>query len=55
MAHNFLAIPATCVSVEWLFSRSWHLCHEMHSSMKAETIPQSMLMERWVKAGYLKY
>jgi hypothetical protein len=55
MARDFLAIPATSISVERLFSRSRHLCHEVRSSMKAETITQSMLTKMWIKEGYLKY
>jgi hypothetical protein len=34
----FLAIPGTSVSVERLFSKSRHLCHEAPVSMKAKTI-----------------
>ncbi|KAJ6521863.1 hypothetical protein B0H19DRAFT_973785, partial [Mycena capillaripes] len=36
LARDFFAIPAS-VSVQRLFSRSRHLCHEARSSMKAET------------------
>jgi hypothetical protein len=55
MARDFLAIPGTSVSVERLFSRSRHLCHEAGGSMKAETIMKAMLTKMWIKAGYLEY
>ncbi|KAF7360904.1 Dimer-Tnp-hAT domain-containing protein [Mycena sanguinolenta] len=55
MARDFLAIPGTSVSVEHLFSRSRHLCHEARGSMKAETITQAILTKMRIKAGYLEY
>ncbi|KAF7362862.1 Dimer-Tnp-hAT domain-containing protein [Mycena venus] len=55
MARDFLAIPGTSVSVERLFSKSRHLCHEAQGSMKAETIMKAMLTKMWIKAGYLEY
>ena len=33
MAHDFLAIPGAMVSVEWLFSKSQHLCTDQWSSL----------------------
>ncbi|KAF7358612.1 Dimer-Tnp-hAT domain-containing protein [Mycena sanguinolenta] len=55
MARDFLAIPGTSVSVERLFSRSRHLCHEARGSMKAKTISEAMFTKMWIKAGYLEY
>jgi hypothetical protein len=55
MARDFLAIPGTSVSVERLFSKSRHLCHEARGSMKAETIMKAMLTKMWIRAGYLDY
>ncbi|KAJ7786750.1 ribonuclease H-like domain-containing protein [Mycena olivaceomarginata] len=55
MAREFLAIPGTSVSVERLFSKSRHLCHEARGSMKAETIMKAMLTKMWIRAGYLDY
>ncbi|KAJ6540693.1 hypothetical protein B0H19DRAFT_1078089 [Mycena capillaripes] len=46
--------PSWC-SIERLFSRSRHLCHEVRGSMKAETIVKAMLMKMWIKARYLEY
>ncbi|KDR81731.1 hypothetical protein GALMADRAFT_37439, partial [Galerina marginata CBS 339.88] len=49
MARDFLAIPGTSVSVERLFSKSRHLCTEVRSSMKANTITESLLSKCWIK------
>ncbi|KAJ7195230.1 hypothetical protein GGX14DRAFT_377211, partial [Mycena pura] len=46
--------PCTSVSVERLFSRARHLCHEARGSMKAKTITEAMLTKMWIKSGYLK-
>ncbi|KAJ6578546.1 hypothetical protein B0H19DRAFT_1338757 [Mycena capillaripes] len=43
MAREFLAIPGTSVSVEHLFSKSHHSCHEAR-----ETIMKVMLMKMWI-------
>ncbi|KAF7371462.1 HATC-domain-containing protein [Mycena venus] len=55
MARDFLAIPGTSVSVERLFSKSLHLCHEARGSTKAETIMKAMLTKMWIKTRYLDY
>ena len=51
MARDFLAIPATSVSVERTFSKSRHICSDLRSSLKAETITQALLSKVWIKSG----
>ncbi|KAJ6626340.1 hypothetical protein B0H10DRAFT_1781655, partial [Mycena sp. CBHHK59/15] len=41
-------------SVERLFSRSRHLCHEARGSLKVHAIKEAMLTKMWIKAGFLK-
>ena len=53
MVRDFLAIPATSVSVERLFLKSWHLWTNMRTSMKARTIMQAMCMKTWIQSGLL--
>lgn len=53
MARDFLAIPGTSVSVERLFSKSRHLCSDLRSSMKADTIMEAMLTRSWIRDGLL--
>ena len=45
MAH---AIPRTMVSVECLFSKSWCICTDQHSSLKAATLTQAIYTEEWL-------
>lgn len=52
MARDFLAIPATSVSVERLFSKSRQICTDVRSSLKAETIMVAMLTKMWIRAGF---
>ncbi|KAF5328268.1 hypothetical protein D9758_017841 [Tetrapyrgos nigripes] len=54
-ACDFLAIPGTSVSVEQLFSKSCHLCSDVHSSMKAETTTQAMYAKVWLKDGFFEF
>ena len=54
MTRDFFAIPGTSVSVERLFSKSRHLCHETRFSMHADTIMKAMLTKMWIKAGLFK-
>jgi len=49
MARDFLAIPATSVSVERLFSRSRHVCRDTRSSFKAQTITEIMCAKKWLE------
>ncbi|EIW75322.1 hypothetical protein CONPUDRAFT_66111, partial [Coniophora puteana RWD-64-598 SS2] len=49
MARDFLAIPATSVSVERLFSSSHHLCRDSRSSMAASTITEVMCAKKWLE------
>ncbi|EIW76506.1 hypothetical protein CONPUDRAFT_64658 [Coniophora puteana RWD-64-598 SS2] len=49
MARDFLAIPATSVSVERLFSGSRHVCRDSRSSFKASTITKVMCMKKWLE------
>ncbi|CDO75398.1 hypothetical protein BN946_scf184855.g1 [Trametes cinnabarina] len=53
MARDFLAIPATSVSVERLFSSSRHLCTDVRASFKATTITEAMCVKHWIRAGLL--
>ncbi|PPR01987.1 hypothetical protein CVT24_011114 [Panaeolus cyanescens] len=43
MARDFLAIPATSTPVERVFSKSRHICSDLRSSLKAETISMALL------------
>jgi len=51
LARDFLAIPATSVSVERTFSQSRHICSDLRSSMKAETIREALLSKVWINCG----
>ena len=51
LARDFLAIPATSVSVERTFSQSRHICSDLRSSMKAETIREALLSKAWIRSG----
>jgi hypothetical protein len=51
MARDFLAIPATSVSVERTFSKSRHICSDLRSSLKAETISEALLSKVWIREG----
>ena len=53
IACDFLAIPATSVSVECLFSKSRHLCTDLRTSMKAETVIEAMCTKAWIREGLL--
>lgn len=53
MARDFLAIPATSVSVERTFSKSRHICSDLRSSLKAETIQKALLAKVWIRSGLL--
>jgi len=53
MARDYLAIPAASVAVERTFSRSHHICADLRSSRKAETIRQALLTKTWIRAGLL--
>jgi hypothetical protein len=53
MARNLLAIPATSVSVEGVFSKSRHICTDLRSSLKAETVTQALLSKVWIRSGLL--
>lgn len=49
MARDFLAIPGSSVSVERLFSKSWHLCTDLRCLLKAATITEAMCACQWLK------
>ncbi|KAF4618026.1 hypothetical protein D9613_012868 [Agrocybe pediades] len=51
MARDFLAIPATSVSVERAFSQSRHICTDLRSSLKEKTIREALLSKAWIRAG----
>lgn len=54
MAKDFLAIPATSVSVERPFSKSRHICTDLRSSLKEQTIKEALLSKVWIKSGLFK-
>lgn len=51
MARDFLAIPATSVSVERTFSKSRHICSDLRASLKAETVTEALLSKVWIRSG----
>lgn len=51
MARDYLAIPATSVSVERIFSKSRHICQDLRSSLRAETVKQALLTKCWLRSG----
>ncbi|KAF5309197.1 hypothetical protein D9619_012818 [Psilocybe cf. subviscida] len=51
MARDYLAIPATSVSVERTFSKSRHIYQDFRSSLKAETISLALLTKVWIQSG----
>lgn len=53
MARDFLAIPATSVAVERLFSSSRHLCTDVRASFKAQTITEAMCIKYWIGHGLM--
>ena len=55
MACDFLVIPGAMVSVECLFSRSWHLCTDQQLSLKAATLTQAMCTKEWLWEGLMKW
>lgn len=53
MARDFLPIPATSVSVERVFSKSRHICTDLRSSLRAETVREALLTKVWIRNGLL--
>ena len=51
MAQDYLAIPATSVTVERVFSKSHHICSNLHSSLKEKTITMALLTKVWIRNG----
>jgi hypothetical protein len=49
MAMDFLAVSATGVPVERLFSSGPDVCKQKQQSMKAETIRKRILLKQWLK------
>ena len=43
------------MSVEWLFLKSWHLCVDLQSSMKAETMTAAIRAKLWSKDGLFDF
>lgn len=43
------------MSVEWLFLKSWHLCADLRSSMKAETMTAAIRATLWLKDGLFDF
>jgi hypothetical protein len=54
IARDFLAILATSIAVEQLFSSAQHLCDNVHSSLEAWTIMEAMCTKIWLKQGLMK-
>ena len=55
MAYDFLTIPGAMVSIEHLFLKSWHLCTDQHSSLKAATLTQAVCTKEWLQKGPMKW
>jgi len=55
IARDILPIPRASVSVKWLFSKSRHLCDDLRSSLKVQTISEAMLVKVWIKSRLLEY
>ncbi len=51
MARDYLAIPATSVSVERVFSKSRHICSNLRSSLKEDTVKMALLVKVWIQSG----
>ena len=51
MACDFLVVPATSISVEHTFSKSRHICSDLHSSLKAQTITEALPSKVWIRSG----
>jgi hAT family C-terminal dimerisation region len=51
MARDYLAIPATSVSVERVFSMSRHICSDLRSSLKEDTVKMALLTKEWIHSG----
>ena len=51
MARDYLAIPATSVAVERVFSKSRHICANLRSSLKEKTIMMALLTKVWIRSG----
>jgi hypothetical protein len=51
MARDYLAIPATSVSVERVFSKSRHICGDLRSSLKERTVTMALLTKVWIRSG----
>ncbi|KIL56142.1 hypothetical protein M378DRAFT_89778 [Amanita muscaria Koide BX008] len=51
MARDYLAIPATSVAVERVFSKSRHICSNLRSSLKETTITMALLTKVWIRSG----
>ncbi|KAJ3998080.1 hypothetical protein F5050DRAFT_1547185, partial [Lentinula boryana] len=45
--------PKTSVSVERTFSKSRHICSDLHGSLKAETVQKALLSKVWIRSGLL--
>jgi hypothetical protein len=53
MVRDFLAIPASSMSIERVFSQSCHICTDVQSSLKADTISKALLSKIWIWSGLL--
>ncbi|KZV97167.1 hypothetical protein EXIGLDRAFT_568149, partial [Exidia glandulosa HHB12029] len=51
MARDYLAIPASSVSVERLFSAAGGLTTRERSSLSAKTIRECMCTKLWIRQG----
>ena len=51
MARDYLTIPATSISVERVFSKSQHICSNLQSSLKENTIKMALLTKAWIWSG----
>ncbi|KAJ3539803.1 hypothetical protein NMY22_g4563 [Coprinellus aureogranulatus] len=54
MARDYLAIPATSVSVERTFSKSRRICTELRASLNPTTVTQSLLTKIWINSKHFR-
>ena len=54
ITQNYIAIPGAIILVKRLF-KSWHLCTDQRSSLKAATVLKAMYSQEWLWEGLMKW
>ena len=49
--HYYLTIPATSIAVEHVFLKSRHICANLRSSLKENTIQMALLTKLWIRSS----